>query len=297
MNWFYLALLAPLLYAIVNLVDDNLLQFVYESPLTATAMAGIFGSLPLLSRFWVHADAIRLSLALPMILSGFLLTVFFYFYFRALDIDHPSVVAAILNLVPATLPLFAYIFLKEYLANVQLIGFLVVMTAALLMSAIDIKRFKFSKAIIPILIAVVVADVSAILSKYVYNNAPFYSAYLYYTAGIGIGGIYFFYMMLYTDRAAEVRSLRKLIGKMLPVFLLMELVNLGAEFTSNLAVSKGPVSLVMVISGIQPAFILLFSFSLYPLAPKFFSEAEAGQKFKKFSLIAAMAAGLFLIAR
>ncbi|HXE10150.1 MAG TPA: hypothetical protein VN554_01865, partial [Verrucomicrobiae bacterium] len=62
MTWFYLALLAPLLYAIVNLLDDNLLQFVYKSPYVAAVSAGFYGSLPLLSRFFLDAHRLPANL-------------------------------------------------------------------------------------------------------------------------------------------------------------------------------------------------------------------------------------------
>ncbi|MGZ6005131.1 MAG: EamA family transporter, partial [Candidatus Saccharimonadales bacterium] len=175
MSWFYLALLAPLLYAFVNLLDDNLLQFVYNSPYMAAAMSGFFGATPLLSLIWLRADGLKWTLAGPMILAGFCLALFFFFYFKALEVEQPSVVIAMLNLVPASLPFLGYFLLHEKLGGLEISGFVLVLLASLLLAAIDIRKFKFNAALLPVLAGVVVMDISSLLSKYVYQKAPFYA--------------------------------------------------------------------------------------------------------------------------
>ena len=76
MSWFYLALLAPLLYAVVNLIDDNLLQHVYESPYVGTAISGIFGALPLISLLFLNSTGISKQLGGLALLAGFLTTLY-----------------------------------------------------------------------------------------------------------------------------------------------------------------------------------------------------------------------------
>lgn len=92
MTWFELALLVPLIAAIVTLLDDNLLRYVYKSPAMAACFAGIFGGLPLLTRPFIHSDTVSISVALAAFLAGLLTLVYYYFYFKGLSSDSPSVV-------------------------------------------------------------------------------------------------------------------------------------------------------------------------------------------------------------
>jgi len=295
MSWFYLALLAPLIYAVVNLIDDNLLRFVYKGPYLAAAVSGVFGALPLISLFFVNWTPISMSLAGLMLLAGFLTTIYYFFYFKSLAVESPSVVIAMLGLVPATLPILAYFYLDERLSAVQLIGFSIVLLASLGLAMTELKKFKFSAALVPVLIVVAILDVTSLLTKYVYERAEFYPAYMLFLVGLGLGGIYFGLIMLFDSKKHDLSVFKKSIHKLFVIFVMVELLAVAAEFTSSLAISRGAVSLVRVVEGIQPLYILLIALLLYPLSPKHFREAAEGKLIKKFSLMILIVAGLYLI--
>lgn len=293
MTWFYLALLAPLFYAIVNLFDDNLLAKVYKSPYLASAFAGLFGTVPLIALFFRPAP-ISLHFGLLAATCGFLTILYYFFYFKALELEVPSVVVALLGLAPAALPFFAYFMVHERLAPMAIVGFIIVLLASIGLAAVDIKNFKFSAALVPALIAVLIIDILSLLTKHVYDHAQFFPAYMCFSAGMGIASL-FFLSLKPKANAAGLKDVRKIIKKVLPIFVAAELTSLAAEFTLNLAISRGPVSLVKVIEGIQPIFVLLIALALYPIAPRFFREAEDGGLAKKFGLMAAIVVGLVFI--
>lgn len=294
MSWFFLALLAPVLYAVVNLLDDNLLSFVYESPYLSAASAGFYGSLPLLSRFFIHASNIPIGLAILSVLAGFLTLSYYFLYFKGLQLESPSVVVAIFSLAPATIPLFAHFIVHEQLNAIEIAGFIVVLIASLGLVADNLEGVKISKAFAPILIAVVLVDIISIMTKYVYQRVDFYPAYLYFSVGMAIGGITFF-LMKFKQNKKQVAKIRNSIKKLLPIFIIAELFGLAAELTLNLAISRGPVSLVKVIEGVQPLIVLLFAITLYPFAPKLFREAKEGSILKKIALMVLMIFGIAVI--
>jgi drug/metabolite transporter (DMT)-like permease len=296
MSWFYLALLAPFLYAITNLFDDNLLRSVYKSPYLATTFAGMFSTLPLLSLLFLPAGSISLRLGLMAGLAGLLTIGYYFFYFRGLQSEMPSIVIALFNLAPVTLPFLAHFLLHEQLGVEEIIGFALVLAASLSLVTVDIKKFTFSKALLPVLIAVVLVDVVSLLTKYAYQGAAFYPVYMSYSVGMGIGGLLCFSLQ-YTHNRATLVEIRRSIKRLLPIFITTELLGLGAEFALNLAVSRGPVSLVRVIEGIQPAFVLLLALTFYPLSPRHFREAEAGGRSRKFALMLISLIGLVLISQ
>lgn len=297
MSWFYLALLAPLLYAIVNLLDDNLLHSIYRGPYLATAASGILGALPLLSLFFVDWTSIEYSQAGLMILAGFLTTIFYFFYFKSLAVDSPSVVVAMMGLVPAIVPILAYYFLGERLVGAQLVGFAIVLLATMALAVVDIRKFKFSAALLWVLVAVAITSVVSIMTKYVYDQAAFYPAYMSYVVGIGLGGIYFALIMYYDKRQHDMTIFKKSIHKVFAIFLVAELIAIAADFMSNLAISRGSVSLVRVIEGIQPMYVLIIAIALYPIWPKYFREAAEAKRTKKLVLMSVILAGLILIHR
>jgi drug/metabolite transporter (DMT)-like permease len=294
MSWFYLALLATLLYAIVNLFDDNLLRFVYKSPYLAVTSAGFYGALPLLSRLFIHASNISLNLALLSVLAGFLTLVYYFFYFRGLASDTPAVVVALLGLAPATIPFLAHVFVHEQLLPLEIVGFVVVLVASLGLAVVNIHKFKFSQALGMAVAAVIFMDITAIMTKYVYERAAFYTVYLYFSAGMGLGGLGFL-CLGYRQNTATLKSIKQKLRRILPVFVVAELIGVGAELTLNLAISRGPVSLVKVIEATQPLFVLFISFGLFPLAPRYFREAQAGRLRRKLSFMALIVVGLGII--
>src|ERR1039457_1588715 len=166
MSWLYLALLAPLLYAITNLIDDNLLSFVYKSPYLATVSAGFYGMLPLLSRFFINAHALRPTLALLAAGAGFLTLAYYFFYFKGLESDSPSIVIALFSLAPATIPFFAHFIVHEHLSGSEILGLIVVLVASMGLAVSNLRQLKFSKALVPVIIAVVFMDAIAIMTKY-----------------------------------------------------------------------------------------------------------------------------------
>src|SRR3989344_1494482 len=295
MSWFYLALLAPFLYAIVVLIDDNLLRSIYKGPYLAAASSGIFGAMPLISLLFVDWTPITTQQTILMLLAGFLTAVYYFFYFKSLDVESPSIVIAMLGLVPATLPILAYLFLSEKLTVAQIVGFTIVLNDSLLLAMSEVKKFKFSAALLPVVVVVTILDITSLLTKYVYDRTSFYSAFMCYSMGLGVGGIYFALIMFFDNIKHDLSVFKKSIHKLFVIFILVELIAVAAEFTSNLAISRGAVSLVRVVEGIQPMYMLLIALLLYPLSPKHFREAKEGQLAKKFTLMIIITIGLFII--
>lgn len=295
MSWFYLALLAPLLFAIVNLIDDNLVRHVYKSPYYGAIISGLFGAVPLVSLLVRPLDSTTPTVTGLGVLAGFLTAVYYYFYFRALETESPSVVIAMFGLAPAIILVLANVFLGEQLVAKQLVGFGVVLFASFALGLVEIKKFKFSKALFLVATAAALYAVSSLFSKYVFERTSFYTGFMYFSAGMGLGGVYFWLVLRFLKQTDFLRELRRNSKKVLTLFVVAEAIAVAAEFTQNLAVSRGPLSLVKVIEGIQPIYVLLIALLFYRLSPKHFREAAEGGLARKFTLMTIGLAGLFLI--
>lgn len=300
MSWLYLALLAPLLYAVVNLFDDNLLRHVYRSPTAATVVSGLFAVTPalIIASLGLNHDYLPPRLIALSLLCGFLTITGTYYYLRGLEIEDPSVVAALFTLTPAIVPFFAHYLVGERLSLQACVGFAIVIVAGFLYSLADIKKFKVSKALLLILLASGFYDAASLVGKYSYDRADFYSAYFYVSLGMGLAGVVFLALWQLYLKPATVKPFRWRRGvKLLPLLALVEFFGLAAMFISNKAISGGPVSLVLALENLQPLYVLLIAAGLYPFYPKFFREAESKNFAVKVLLCLALAGGVYIAAR
>lgn len=295
MTWFYLALLAPLLYAIVNLVDDNLLRNVYRSPHIGAIISGLFGGLPLLSLLVRNSGVISEANIFLAATAGFLTVGFLYSYFISLDRESPSVVAAVTGSSPVVLGVLAYIFLDEPFTVSKIIGLTLVILASLVLVTSFKEKTHFSKSLAPMLSGAALICVISLLLKQVYDSVAFYPAYMCFSAGMLIGGFYFMLVLYHSERREMLRDLRLSLRRYFWLFLAVEALGLAADFTMNLAISKGPVTTIRTMESIQPAYVLLIALIMYPFKPHLFREAAEGGLLKKFVCIALIALGLYLV--
>ncbi|MEK7602990.1 MAG: DMT family transporter [Patescibacteria group bacterium] len=295
MSWFYLALLAPLIYAVVNLVDDNMLRHVYKSPHIGAIVSGLFGGLPILSLLLWPAAGIAFQYSAISVICGFLLTLFYYFYFVALDKESPSVVVAFIGSAPILIGALAYIFLGERYTSLQIIGLGIILVSSILLVVNKSEKTHFSKSLVPLLGAAVIICIISVLLKYVYERAPFYPVYLWFCAGMVLGGIYLWLVLYYSKQTKTTKSLKKSLRKYFLLFLITEILAITAEFVMSLAISRGPVTVIRSIEGIQPVYILLISLALYPFYPKLFREVSEGKMVLKFILVSCIVGGLYLL--
>jgi drug/metabolite transporter (DMT)-like permease len=208
------------------------------------------------------------------------------------------VIVAIQSLAPASLPVLAAVFLGERLNSLQIIGLFVVLLASfgLSISRDELNKPKLSKAMPHLMVLVVLLNVISLLQKHVYNSTTnFTSAYLLFSLGIGLGGVCYLLMILRAKHLHDLTVFNRKLRHIVPVFLGVELISIFAEYVSNLAVSKGPVSLVRVIEGIQPVYVLFIALLLAPFWPKFFRETYDKDTARKLILMVFCLAGLFLV--
>lgn len=300
MSWLYLALLAPFLYALVNLLDDNLLKFIYKTPYAGAAISGAFGIVPaaVVLLFGLNGANLSLSLVLLSLMAGFMTIVSYFFYFKGFETANPSVVAALLSLSPVLIPFAAHFIVNERLTTTEIAGFALVILAAFAYTLTDIKKLTISKALLPVLTAAVLVDIVSVTNKYIYERADFYSAYIYFSLGMLLGGIFFACLQHLVHQKISAKKLYKQKSYILVFGLAsVELLNLAAEFAHDRAISLGSVSLVNALENLQPLYVLLVAVALYPKWPQYFREAGEGNLRIKLALALLMVGGIYIAVR
>ena len=138
MNWFFIALAAPALWAISNHFDKYLLAKYIKQGGTGALI--IFSSLiglviaGLIVAFDTSVLSIPFGHALLLILGGVIYILAILLYLYALHRDETSIVVPLWQLIPVFSYVLAYFVLGERLTSIQIMGSLLIIAGSVLIS-------------------------------------------------------------------------------------------------------------------------------------------------------------------
>jgi drug/metabolite transporter (DMT)-like permease len=292
MSWFFLALLATFFWACTIILDDNLLRNVYRTPHFAAAISGLIGALPVVYLLWSPLPQPRTA-AIAMA-AGALIVGYLFLYFRSFEDIQPSEVSALMNLIPAFVPFISYVVIRESLSVPQYVGLAIIVVASFALSAVDIKKFQFSRSIYFMILGCLFYAVSEVLAKLAYaQGGVFGSVYAFVGLGMGLGGAFF--VFAFDSGRKFLQTFFDYKTKIIGLLIVAEVISVVALFFHNRSISLGPVAAVTAVEATLPAIVLAIAFLMYPFWPKYFREAAAGGTVKKVVLMFVMVGGLYLI--
>ena len=296
-NWLFLSLLSPAVYAVVNFIDKYLLSKSfpdYRALPFYTAIMGAFVGFFVwgYTRFNLLPGRDSAILLFVGVLTLFSLVA----YFMALSREETSVVILLFQMVPVITLVLSYIFLGERITFTQLVGFIFIMTSAVLISKPKGReKFRLSRSFILILICDLIWAASAILMKYVLTVYTFSQVLAYESWGIAFGGL-ILWLFFRSYRAAFLKSVKNIRANTLGFLAVNELVYIVAKSLTFFAYTLGPVSLVSVLGTSQTFFGIAYGYILAFLAPKIFKgEREGLSIVYKFELAALLFVGVWLV--
>ena len=265
MNWFFIALGAPFLWALVNISDEYLVEK-YSTGTRGSGGLVLFSSLigifaaTLIFIFNPAVFYISLLDKFLLITTGGITIAWVILYLFTIEIEDISAI------VPwfLTIPIFGYIlgytFLGETLTVTQIIGSLVILVGVLLIS-IDFsgakRQFKWRPAIYMI-IACILVSISGIIFKYVTVGENFWVSSFWEYFGLGAFGV-----MIYAfvpKYRKEFMDMNKKGGiKIFTLNTLSEILTISGNLLTNFAILLAPVTLVYLVSSFQPAIVLFMT--------------------------------------
>ena len=295
MTWFVLALLASLIFAIVNIIDDNLVAHVYPDSGFAMIISGLFSIVPVILTvvFPIDVYNIKMATVVVALLGGMLFQTSLLFYFEAFKHEKPSVVIALFSIAPAFVPFIAFLIVDERLYVMQYLGLGIVLVASVAITTTSFRRIGRSPVLGLMLLTALILAISMVLQKYAYNKADFWTCFVVYSSGMVLASL---------CKLAFSKSGRRFIGQLrqswdraLLFAAVAETLSLVAYFIYSMAISRGPVSLVVVLSAVQPIYVLLIGILLFPFWPKFFREQLDQSVLRKVICMLMMLGGLYLV--
>ncbi len=272
MTWFFIALGAPFLWALVNISDKYLVDK-YSTGHHGSGGLVLFSSLigiivsGLIAIFVSGVWSISILDKILLIFAGFLTIIWFITYLYTLEIEEISAVVPWFLMIPIFGYILGYFILGETLTTHQLIGSAITMLGVFFIS-IDFvgekRRIKIKPALYMIFSSMMVAVVGVIF-KFVTIEGNFWVSSFWEYLGMGIVGIFIF--LFIPKFRKEFMYMNKKGGiKIFILNIVSESVSTIAHFLTNFAILLAPVTMVYLVGSFQPA-ILLF---LTIIGTKFF---------------------------
>ncbi|KKQ03305.1 MAG: hypothetical protein US18_C0010G0011 [Parcubacteria group bacterium GW2011_GWB1_36_5] len=274
MQWFFIALGAPFLWAIVNIADHYLIsRYTRKEKEQSSGGLVIFSSIIgifIAFLIWFCVSGIfdiPTFDKLLLLLAGSLTVVWIILYLFALEIENVSSVVPWFLAVPVFGYILGDIFLGETLTFNQIVGSIIIFLGLILIS-INFSGEKKNlnvKLMFYMLFACLIIAISGIIFKYVTVENNFWISSFWEYLGLGITGL-FIYLFIPKHRAEFIEMNRTGGRKIFLVNVVSELMSISGNLLTNFALLLAPVTMVFLVSSFQPAIVLILTI----LGTKFF---------------------------
>lgn len=296
MTWFVLALIATLIFAIIYILDDNLVAHVYPNPVFAVIISGFFNLWPLVFSLVVPVNlpAIDNSVLWFALAAGIITQFSIYLYFYAYRYDTPSAIATVDNITPALVPFAAYLLIGERLTTMQYAGMVTILVASLGVTSPSLRNLGRSPALGLILGSAALAAPAVVMQKFVYAELGLWTGFVLFVSGTAICSLGLLWL---TPQGRSFTSdfMQRFRPGWFLAAALAETLAVIAFYIQHMAIAKGPVSLVMVICGTTTVFVLITGCLFYPFWPRYFRDYIGRHSFRKLIFILIMLGGLYLV--
>ena len=282
MNWFFIAILAPIFWSINTHFD----KFILSKYSKGRGVGSVF----LFSTFFsIFFSAIVLALKhneiffysnsqnfLFFLVPGLFGGLGFYFYLQSLRTEESSVVVALYQLSPVFAYFLGYLFLGEILTLTQILAALVVLIGASILS-FDLEEIegkisiKWEMVGFIVLSALFFAFNDVLFKKFTIYQGSFVTSLFWQHLGIFIVGASFFFFSknFREDFFSLIKNNR---AKIFVLNGLSEFFYILGGLLSNLATLFAPVVLVLVVNTYQTVFTFIIGLSLTLLLPHIVTE-------------------------
>jgi drug/metabolite transporter (DMT)-like permease len=306
-HWLIIAFLAPVLWAMTNIIDVYFVHSAYRTAEDGTIISGLFQLFPWLLVFFGIVDFSwpPLQSAFLAMFGGAIFLFSFLFYFRTLFAANDVALLQVLwNLSVPLVPALAWIALGERLAPGQYIGIATVFGGATILAfdrTLRVQRLRVMA--VPMSMAVLLLSLSMVVEDHAYQLAgddAFWSVYLLFSAGNVLAAVIVWIM-------SDNRNIFTLVRKHYRTFFAAELLALFGFIASQRAIDISPsVSFVAAIESLVPACVVILSLAIVGMSRLFtlplsrrslrelYREQTAGLLLKGLAIVV-MAMGIYWI--
>lgn len=273
-----LTILASFLWGITNYIDKFMISGIDESAsnvktllVFSTLVAGFIIS-PIwliISKFSVDISYIPLMCVLSSSIIYILAT---FLYFKALEKNDASIIVVMFQLIPVFSYILALIFFKENLSIQQIIGGILIILSAVLISIDFEKKNKNSKwlALFLMTLSSFLYAVYYILFDFGMRNSSYNACAFWLQIGFLIQGLIF--ISIKSFRKTFLKAIKANGTRYLSLNLTNETLNLIASLLVNYANITIPIAIANMSNGFQAMFVFILGYIGVKFLPKYFKE-------------------------
>jgi drug/metabolite transporter (DMT)-like permease len=278
MYWFFIALAAPILWALVNIFDQYLVAKYSVGERTSGGLV-LFGSFIgiiiafLIGIFTANILQIPITDKLLLLAVGGITIAWVVLYLFALEIEDVSFVVPWFLTVPIYGFLLGYIILGETLTYRQLIGSFIIL-CGIFFTFIDFsseKRKLKWKAGFYMAIACFLIAVAGVIFKYVAISNNFWISSFWEYVGFGLFGV-MVYLFIPKYRNEFIAMIKTGGRKIIMINVLVETLTILGNLFNNFALLLAPVIMVYLVGSFQPVILLIFTVLITIFFPKIIIE-------------------------
>lgn len=310
MSWFFIALIAPAVWAMVNYIDEYLLKETKLSPLTLTIFSGVVGSCISIGYiFFAQRDSISL---IPLhdifflIASGLSVFLFIYFNLSALKHGEASVVSPLFLLSIIFSYVLGIVFLGEMLELKRVAGSFFIILGAyfiLIKKNNDIFGGLRLNILYLMILSSFFAASNSTLFRFVaepYGDEMFWTMFFWQYVGIILTTVFVALGVVIFQKKQRLKyELKKIYTGGFWGFLgniINETLTIIGDTALNFALISAPVALVITVTeGFQPFFVILYGFILAKMYPRIFRENGKHLITKTFSVLCMVIGAILLL--
>lgn len=270
MSWVFLSLIAPFFWAGSNFIDKYILgkqtkgifDFLFFTTITNWVFfLGIF--------FFIGVPSFSWNTLIPLG-TGLALAYSYGFYGKALEQSETSTLVILFKLVPVVTLGLAFIFLGQSLASHELLGFVVVLFGAFLMS-IEKSTGKFFKGFWMILVAIMIWSVMTLVVDFGLTTMSFWEFFMLDNLGSALAGLTL--LVVPSVRRQVGEGIRTARFKKYFWFSINGLLDFFGQMSIKMALAIAPsAGLVMAVSQVQSFYAILMGILLTLLLPNIIKE-------------------------
>ena len=273
-----ITIFASFLWALTNHIDKFMINGVDESGSSLKTLL-VFSTLiagAIFTPIWLIVSNFSVSINTLSLVCIFLSSIVYilatYFYFIALNNNDASIVVVMFQLIPVFSYILALIFFKENLTIQQIIGSIIIILSAIIIS-FDFKgsnkKNKF-KALLLMSLSSLMYAVYFILFDISIRNSSYNSCAFWFQVSFLLIGIVLICIKSY--RSVFIKAIKANGKKYFSLNITNEALNLIANLLVNFANLTIPIALANILNGFQGAFVFILGVIGVKFLPKYFKE-------------------------
>jgi drug/metabolite transporter (DMT)-like permease len=301
MNWFFVALCAPLLLACANHNDKFLLEKRLKQKTIGSIVifSSLFSGVAIPIVLLAAPDVFQVSLvqASAVVASGMLSVLAVVCYLHALDLDEASFVTPFYQTAPIFAYVLGYFILGETITLAQGFASLVIIAGALALSfELGARDLRFKRNVVLLmLVASLLSATNGVVFKLVAADRGFWvSLFWGFVGQVMAGSMFLAFSSSY--RKDFIGLFRQHRAATLGLIALSRALTGVSEAVTLYATLLAPVALVLLVNSFQPLFVLALGVVLTLFLPRVAEESLGRTKLlQKGTGIGLMLAGGYMI--